>query len=327
MAEEKNAEQTDKLIGQRLGDYKLTQKLAAGGMAKIYYGEDVKLGRRAAIKVLTPEMLEADDTLTERFEREAKAVAHLEHPNIVPIYQFGDAEGGLYFLAMKLIEGEDLADELNRLNKDKQLMPVSRMFKIIEQVAAALDFAHIHGIIHRDVKPSNVLLDKTGKAILTDFGLVLRQQVDKTMGTAFGTPRYISPEQALASEKSVPQSDIYSLAVIVYEILTGSMVFKADTAMQIALSHISEAPPPPRTINPHIPRGVEREILKALSKKPEDRHESAAHFVQALRDAYGDKITEDTEETPGDVQVKTPVMRPPEMPSKRRTSVRLRSAS
>lgn len=279
------------LIGEQLGDYKIVEKIASGGMSQIYRGVDERLGRIAAIKVLPPEIMETDDLMVERFQREARAVASLEHPNIVPIYQYGEKDD-LYFLAMKHIGGEDLADVLNRMQREDELIDPKRMLTILSQVADALDHAHSAGVVHRDVKPSNIMLEQTAngdeKAILTDFGLVLRQQVDQTMGTAFGTPRYISPEQALASEDSVPQSDIYSLAVIVYEMLTGSMVFKADTAMQIAISHISVPPPPPTSINPQIPKDVEREILKALSKQPEKRHESAGAFVRALKIAFGD---------------------------------------
>jgi serine/threonine protein kinase len=280
---------TSTLSGKQLGDYKLAGLLASGGMAKIYTGIDVKLGRKAAIKILTREMMEADATLTERFQREAQSVSSLEHDNIVPIYQYGEYDD-LYFLAMKLIEGGDLADELNAHLRQNKLMDIKRLLYILEQIASALDHAHQHGIIHRDVKPSNILIDTKGRAYLTDFGLVLRQQVDQTMGTAFGTPRYISPEQALASERAVPQSDVYSLAVIVYEAITGSMVFRADTAMQIALSHISEPPPPPTSLNPKIPKAVERELLKALRKKPNKRHKTAGEFISALKDAYGEEI-------------------------------------
>jgi len=283
----------DPLIGKKLGDYVITGVLASGGMAKIYIGRDEKLERDAAIKVLTRAMLDADPTLSERFTREAKAVAKLDHENIVPIYQYGE-EHEVYFLAMKLINGRDLADEINDLQRLGQTMPLPRMFYLLKQVANALDFAHQHGIIHRDVKPSNVLIDRNDRAYLTDFGLVLRQDIDMTRGTAFGTPRYISPEQALASERAVPQSDTYSLAVIVYEILTGTIMFKGDTAMQVALSHISEPPPLPSAINASIPKSVERELLKALEKEPEKRHPKSSDFIKALEIAYGSDIIKAT---------------------------------
>lgn len=278
------------LVGKQLGDYKLVEALAVGGMSQVYIGEDVKIGRKAAVKVLTQELLEKDGNLTERFQREARAVGALEHDNIITIYQYGEQDD-IYFLAMRLVQGHDLADELNRLQRQGKLMQVDRMINLLAQVASALDYAHKAGIIHRDIKPSNILIDKADKAILTDFGLVLRQKVDQTLGTAFGTPRYISPEQALASENAVPQSDIYSLAVIVYEIITGQTVYKADTAMGFALSHISEPPPPPRSINPDIPRSVEREVLKALDKKPERRHDTAVEFIEAVKDGYRDTLS------------------------------------
>jgi serine/threonine-protein kinase len=301
------ADKPSNLVGMQLGDYRLTELLASGGMARIYKGEDVKLGRQAAVKVLTQELLDTDDTLTERFQREAKAVGALDHDNIVPIYQYGEANS-VYFLAMKLIQGKDLADELNALSRQGKLMEPKRLIHLLGQIAAALDHAHAEGIIHRDVKPSNILIDRNDKAYLTDFGLVLRDKVDKTMGTAFGTPRYISPEQALASERAVAQSDVYSLAVIVYEALTGHMVFKADTAMQIALSHISEPPPPPRTINPNVPRSVEREILKALEKDPKKRHKTATEFINAVKDGFGDDL-EKTHAVPDEiVRSATPVL-------------------
>lgn len=273
------------LIGKQLGDYELLELLTSGGMARIYKGIDVRLQRYAAVKVLMRELLDSDETLPERFQREARAVAQLDHPNIVTVYQTGEQDGYM-FIAMRLIEGNDLADELTRLRRISQMMEPRRALSILQQIADALDYAHARGIIHRDFKPSNVLLDAQDRAYLTDFGLALWQSKDKTMGTAFGTPRYIAPEQALASETAVPQSDIYAMAVVLYEILTGDMLFRADTPMQIALSHISEPPPSPRLINPSIPEPVEKELLKALSKNAKDRHQTAGEFISAVKAAY-----------------------------------------
>lgn len=273
------------LAGRTLGDYRLERKLTSGGMAEIYIGEDEKLGRKAAIKILTSDMAGDDDTLRERFEREARAIANLEHDNIVPIYQFGE-EDNLYFLAMRYIEGNDLSDEMKRYKQNERYMPIERALYILEQVAAALDHAHLKGIIHRDVKPSNVLLGASDKAVLSDFGLVLWESMDKTFGTAFGTPRYISPEQATDSQSAVPQSDIYSLAVIVYEIVTNQVVFEGNTPMEVALSHITETPTPPRAHNPKIPAAAQNEIMKALQKDANKRHSSATEFVRSLKMAY-----------------------------------------
>jgi serine/threonine protein kinase len=276
----------DPLIGKQLGDYRITSILASGGMARIYKGMDTRLRRQAAIKVLEPEKMEIDKTLTKRFQREARAVAALEHDNIITIYQYGE-EQGVYFLAMKLVKGKDLAHELARVKRAGQQMDIGRALYILEQVADALDYAHEADIIHRDVKPSNILLDRGDKAILTDFGLVLRTSVETTMGTAFGTPRYIAPEQAISSNKALPQSDVYSLAVIAYEIFCGETPFSGESPMEIALSHISDAPPPPRSRNKNIPEVVERALLKALAKEPEKRHSSAAEFVSALQQGFG----------------------------------------
>lgn len=276
----------DELIGKQLGDYRLTSRLASGGMARVYKAMDYKLQRQAAVKVLEQDRVDGDKSLTKRFLREARAVAALEHDNIITLYQFGE-EAGVYFLAMKLIKGKDLSEELARLRKSKTLMDVERAARIMTQVASALDYAHAAGIIHRDVKPSNILLDKDDKAILTDFGLVLRASAETTLGTAFGTPRYVAPEQAISSNKAVPQSDVYALGVIFYEILTGQTPFNGDTPMEIALSQISDPPPPPRSLNPNIPEAVEKELLKALEKEPEKRHPTAMKLVNAIKQGYG----------------------------------------
>jgi serine/threonine-protein kinase len=283
----------DNLIGKKLGDYVLRRKLATGGMSYIYIGEDEKLERKAAIKILTPDMQRGDAILSARFEREARAIAALEHDSIIPIYQFGQYLD-MYFLAMRYIEGRDLAGEIQVQRAQGKLLDVHRAFYILEQVAGALDYAHEHGIIHRDVKPSNVLLGANDRAYLSDFGLVLWQKVEASIGTAFGTPRYISPEQATDSTTVVPQSDIYSLAVMMYEILTGAQLFEGPHPVEVALAHVTRPPTPPRAHNPAIPQAAQDELLRALSKNPADRHQTALDFMTAMKQAYADAATSPT---------------------------------
>lgn len=277
----------DTLVGKQIGDYQLVSKLTSGGMADIYLGEDINLGRRAAIKILIHDIDQEDDSLTVRFRREARAVAQLEHDNIIPIYQHGEADN-MYFIAMRYIEGSNLAEELERLRNAGQSIEVGRLLNILGQIASALDYAHARGIIHRDIKPSNILLGDDDKAILTDFGLVLWGDVDATYGTAFGTPRYISPEQAKDSQSAVPQSDIYALAVILYEVLTGELLFGGQAPMEVALAHVTETPIPPKAHNPNIPSLVQVEILRALSKDYRKRHTTASEFIDAVKSAYDD---------------------------------------
>jgi serine/threonine protein kinase len=300
---------TQDLSGKRLGDYVLLRKFASGGMAHIYLGEDSNLKRKAAIKVLSPDMAGSDDVLKDRFEREARAIANLHHPHIVPIYQFQKVDN-LYFIAMLYVEGNDLADEIKKYRDRNELMPPRRWLPILKQVAGALDHAHLRGIVHRDVKPSNILLDDGDEAYLSDFGLVLWEEVDKTLGTAFGTPRYISPEQATDSQSAVPQSDIYSLAVIVYELVTGKVMFKGKTPMEVALSHITEQPTPPRAHNPDVPANAQNEIMKALQKDATKRHNTALEFITKLEQAFDIEATmasaadEDDYEAPSTMAVR-----------------------
>lgn len=289
-ASQKNAEQTaDPLIGTRLGDYEIRRLIGRGGMARVYEGYDPNLDRHAAIKVITPQAEDSDE-MKQRFFREARAVANLHHPNIVTVYQFGQGEN-LYYLAMRLLEGQTLLQKLKRLRAQKKFIEIALMLSVVDDVSAALDYAHSKGVIHRDVKPSNIMIESDKRAVLMDFGLLMQTSGDQTLGTAFGTPRYIAPEQAVASDRAVPQSDIYSLGVIVYEMVTGQTPFDADSAMSLALLHISTPPPPPRTLRPDLSEAVEQVILKALEKRPEDRWQTAAQFAKALREAYGGKAS------------------------------------
>jgi serine/threonine-protein kinase len=281
-------EKVDALIGTSLGDYTIQTLIGRGGMARVYAGLDPKLGRRAAIKVIELQH-DQEQEVTARFIREARAAANLDHPNIVSVYQFGETDD-LYYMAMKLIEGRTLLNLLKSLRKLKKYLEPEMIVSIISQIASALDYAHSKGVIHRDIKPSNIMLtDNDKRAILTDFGLTMQMGTESTLGTAFGTPRYISPEQAIASHKAVPQSDIYSLGVVLFEMATGQAPFDSDSPMTLALSHITNQPPLPQSVRSDLPHPVQTVILKALEKRPENRWQTATAMAEALRDAYKGK--------------------------------------
>ncbi len=272
----------DPLIGQQLGDYVIQELLGQGGMARVYRAVDPNLDRVAAIKVIDPGVAN-DPEYTRRFKREAQAVAKLTHPNIVSIYQFGSANGTLY-MAMAFIDGTDVDRLLKNYRRDNHSIAPDGLLKIVGQIASALDYAHSQGVIHRDVKPGNILVTAQGRAYLTDFGLV-RDLAIPTLGEIFGSPHYISPEQALNSAKAAPQSDLYSLGVVIYEIVAGRLPFDHPQPNEIALMHIQQPPPPPRRFNPTLPAAIEGVIMKALAKKASDRYQSGAELFNALRQA------------------------------------------
>ncbi|MCL4253904.1 MAG: protein kinase [Anaerolineae bacterium] len=279
----------DELIGKQLGDYQIKSLLAKGGIARIYVATDIRLNRQVAIKILETDS--EDTTFSQRFLREARALANLDHPNIVPIFAYGEQEG-LYFFATKFLDGQDLSEIVRNLNDQQKYMDFSEIIFISKQVANALDYAHSNGFIHRDIKPSNIQITNKNHVFLTDFGLVFNSEVDITKGTAFGTPRYISPEQAIASEKAVPQSDQYSLAVVLFELLTGEALFTGDTPMQLALSHITESPRIPSQVNTKLSTNVDTVLLRALAKEPEKRYPSCKAFIDALALALEFSVTE-----------------------------------
>jgi serine/threonine protein kinase len=269
----------DSLLGKELDEYRIEALLGKGGMARIYRGLDVRLRRRVAIKVIdTP--FRADSDYVMRFEREAQAIAQLEHPNIVRLYRYGEVDGLLY-IAMQYIEGRTLQSELAAWREKGQAFPPKDALRLVREICQALDYAHGKGVIHRDIKPSNIMLDAQGHAILTDFGLVLLTDVG-TRGEVLGSPHYIAPEQAISSAGAVPQSDLYSVGVILYEIFTGRLPFDARDPLDLAMMHMTETPPSPRTLRPDIGPQLEAVILKALAKEPEERYASGAEFVDAL---------------------------------------------
>ena len=208
-------------------------------------------------------------------------MAQWRHPNIVQIYSSGDATGLLYYV-MEYIDGYDLASIMQIYAEKGELMPFADVLRIGDAIASALDYAHEQGVIHRDVKPANVMIANDGRVVLGDFGLALDIR-DKSRGEVFGSPHYISPEQARRSSDAVPQSDLYSLGVILYEILTGSTPFNDPSPASLALQHITETPPLPRAINPALSVEVEAVLLKALEKKPGDRYPSGRSLMDALR--------------------------------------------
>ncbi|MBN1886579.1 MAG: serine/threonine protein kinase, partial [Thermoflexales bacterium] len=277
---------SDPLIGHSLGVYQVLERIGHGGMGLVYKGYDQALNRYVAIKLL-PQALETDPTLTQRFQREAKAAAGLDHPNIVGVYYFGH-QGDVHYLVMKYIEGTDLRAEIDRRRRTGPPFTSEEILNILGQVAAGLDYAHERGVIHRDVKPGNVLLASNGQAVLGDFGLaMLRDRASQiTLGHSFGTPEYIAPEQAIDSRGAVPQSDIYSLGGILYEMVTDHLPFEAESSISLALKHISEDPTPPRRYVPDLPTAVEAAILRALAKEPGERFATARAMIEALRQAW-----------------------------------------
>ncbi|MBI3160942.1 MAG: protein kinase [Chloroflexi bacterium] len=272
----------DPLIGQQLANFRVERLIGQGGMASVYYGQDIKLQRPVAIKVID-KRYRNDPAYATRFVNEARMMAKWRHENLIQIYYADEAQGFSYFV-MEYIDGNDLATVMEMYAEDNELMPIADILRIGNAVAGALDYAHRHGVIHRDIKPSNVLLANDGRVLLGDFGMALDVR-DGSMGSIFGTPHYISPEQARRSADAVPQSDLYSLGIILYEMLTGAVPFDDPSPASIALQHISQPPPSLRSINPQIQPEVENVILKALEKNPKGRHQTGAKLMAALDDA------------------------------------------
>jgi serine/threonine protein kinase/membrane protein implicated in regulation of membrane protease activity len=286
---------TTDLVGQVIGPYQILEKIGQGGMATVYRGFHAELDRQVAIKVLAG-ALPTTPELVQRFQREARTIAALRHPNVVQVYDFGPL-GDTYYLAMEYVEGSDLAAEMRRRREEEQPFSPNEILHLLSQVAEALDYAHAQGVIHRDVKPGNVLMTPAsqagslGQPILTDFGLATLRRTRATLITTIGqnvlgTPEYTAPEQALDAQAANSQSDIYSLGCILYELVTDHLPFEGDSALSIALMVISSDPMPPRAHVPDLPAAVERVILCALDKEPKRRFVTARAMVEALRRAW-----------------------------------------
>jgi serine/threonine protein kinase len=275
--------------GEMVGPYRIIEQLGRGGMATVFKAYHANLDRYVAIKVLHPAFLEQDSFLA-RFEREAKVVAKLEHPHITPVYDFSEHKGNPY-LVMKYVEGETLKARL----KKTPLSPEEGV-TIIQTIGDALAYAHRQGILHRDVKPSNVILADDGQIYLTDFGLARIASAGETTisnDMMIGTPQYISPEQAMGKRDMDAGTDIYSFGVLIYELVVGKVPFSSDTPFSIIHDHIYTPLPLPRAVNPNVPEVIERLLLKSLAKERADRFEDVDQMVAAFRKAIeGDKLPE-----------------------------------
>jgi serine/threonine protein kinase len=265
------------VVGQRLGKHQILSEIGRGGMAVVYKAFDTGLQRYVALKVLSPR-LAADEQVLRRFEREATTAANLKHPNIVIIHDVGSAEG-YYFIVMELLEGQTLREEI----RARGAMLPARAAYITSQIASALDYAHQQGLIHRDVKPSNIILGRDDRTTLTDFGLVRAAHSVRLTeaGAAVGTLEYMAPEQ-LGGEEIDWRADVYSLGVVVYELLVGRTPFTGDTPFSLMQKVMYEPPPPLENIAQTLPPGVGRVVAQALSKSPSDRSRSAGEFASAL---------------------------------------------
>jgi eukaryotic-like serine/threonine-protein kinase len=278
------------------GRYRILRKLGSGGMANVYLAEDEELGRRVAIKILNDRYAN-DELFIERFRREAKSAASLSHPNIVSIYDRGEAEG-TYYIAMEVIEGRSLKE----LILTRGALPIPQAVAYAKQLLEALRFAHRHGIIHRDIKPHNVLVSTDERAKrhetrlkVTDFGIARDAASQMTeAGSIMGTAQYLSPEQARGAPVTAA-SDLYSAGVVLYEMLTGKVPFNGESAIEIAMKHVNDIPKPPSHLRPEVPPDLDKVVLRALAKEPEDRFETADEFIEDLeRVEEGLPVSRDT---------------------------------
>jgi serine/threonine protein kinase len=276
------------LIGQKLGNrYKIIELLGKGGMATVYKAYQEEIDRYVAIKVLPPHPGH-DSEFAERFRLEARTIARLQHPHILPVYDYG-AEGDIIYLAVAYVEGGSLSDRI-----DRGPMPLRTVETYLREIASALDYAHRQGIVHRDIKPDNILINSEGYTLLGDFGIVKLLSGESKLtatGGLVGTPAYMAPEQAQGGEIG-PATDIYSLGVVAYEMMTGRQPYTADTPLQVMMKHVTEPVPRITAAKDDLPAALEGVMLRAMAKNPADRYETATGFAEDFSRAIaGQRIT------------------------------------
>ncbi len=279
---------------EKFGKYKIIKEVGRGGFADVYRAIDTTLDRTVALKFLEPRLLR-EPIFVERFQREAQLAANLKHPNIVFIHEFG-WEAGMVYLSMEFLEGQTLKEVI----LEEGALPPRRIMNMVEQMASALDYAHERGLVHRDIKPSNIMVGANDHVTVMDFGIAkaATQTALTTTGKIFGTPEYMSPEQAEGVEEPDARSDIYSLGVVVYEMFTGEVPFSGTTPLSILRGHADKPPPRPSEVNPDVSPTVEAVLLKALAKTPADRYQSAGEMAAALQQAVSGPVVEEVEAPP-----------------------------
>jgi eukaryotic-like serine/threonine-protein kinase len=261
------------------GRYRIIDRVGSGGMADVYCAEDTQLGRKVALKLLYRRFAE-DSEFVERFRREASSAAGLQHPNVVQVFDRGEWDG-TYYIAMEFLEGRNL----KQVVRDHGALEPAAAVDIVLQILKAARFAHRRGIVHRDIKPHNVIVDDEGRAKVTDFGIARAGASDMTeTGSIMGTAQYLSPEQAQGRPVDA-RSDLYSIGIVLYELLTGALPFDAESPVTIALKQVSEDPVPPAQLNPRVPPALDAVVMRALRKDPAERHQSADELIAALEDA------------------------------------------
>ena len=272
-------------LPETIGRYQVVGSLGRGGMATVFKAFHPALDRTVAIKVIRRDLTDEPDFL-DRFRQEAKAVARLRHPNIVQVFDFDEVDGK-QFIVMEYLEGGTLKERLHALAGAGQRLPPREITRILGEVAEGLSYAHGFGILHRDVKPANILLTRDGRAVLTDFGIAKLlsggSQLTRT-GIGVGTPEYMAPEQARGSDVDA-RADVYSLAVIAYEMVTGRVPYAGDSAISVILQQINDPPPPPSEVDPRIGEATEAVLLKALAKDRDQRYAGATELGLALSEA------------------------------------------
>lgn len=273
----------------RFANYRLDHLVGSGGFARVYKGWEGASDTPLAIKIVDANFSDSEFALATAFLEHTSTLTSWRHKNIIKIHRAGFDDNYLY-LVMEYIDGPDLGNIIERYGEEGELVPHDDVIQVARSVALALDYAHRRNILHLDIKPSNILMERNGRIILTDFNLPIGHKKEDA-GVIFGSAHYMAPEQSQGADQATKLSDLYSLGVILYEMLTGTVPFDDPSAVTVALQHINLAPPPPRKINPNLNPSTEAVLLKALSKDPAARYQTGEHLVNAIEEALSFQLT------------------------------------